>query len=112
MFSQAIRLHRKKDIERVFKLGEGFYGQGVHLKVMKNKSKHNRFCIIISAKASKKATERNKIRRKIKAVILDLNPVLKQGYDFLFIVKKDFVYKDFLTIKSSFFNYFKKLKIC
>lgn len=63
------------------------------LKIKKNGLLLNRFAVIVSKKIDKRAVVRNKIRRIINSCIKDLSENLKQGWDFLFIVKKAVVGK-------------------
>ena len=77
MIKKENRLNKKKDIENVFKNGKSFYSDSIGIKILKNSLLKNRFCIIISAKISKKSVDRQKIRRRIKYIILTNKPLLK-----------------------------------
>lgn len=58
------------------------------LKMRENGLLFNRFAVIVSKKIDKRSVIRNKIKRLINSCTIDLNKGLKQGWDFLFIVKK------------------------
>lgn len=108
MIKKEKRLRKKKDIENVFKNGKSFYADIMGIKLLKNNLDINRYCVVISANISKKAVDRNKIRRRIKAVILESEPFLKTGIDCLIITKKEILNSDFLFIKKSLQDVFKK----
>jgi ribonuclease P protein component len=111
MLKKENRLRKTKEINRVFKSKKGFYDDLLGVKILKNDKKINKYCIIISANISKKAVERNRLRRKIKAIIIELEPSLKKGLDCLIIVKKKALDSDGFTIKKSIEKIFKKNKL-
>jgi len=62
-------LTKKKDFDNVFKLGYSSYDKILGLKTIDNHLSYNRVGIIIGTKISKKATERNKIKRQIREIL-------------------------------------------
>jgi ribonuclease P protein component len=87
MLPPANRLLKEKDFRNVFKKGGRLFGKDVGIKFIKNKLALNRFGIIIGLKISKKSTERNQLKRKIKAVIKKLKNKIKKGHDIIIIPK-------------------------
>lgn len=63
------------------------------LKTSINELQYNRFRFVISKKVSRKAVERNKIKRNISSCIENFFDDIKIGYDFLIIVKKEILNK-------------------
>lgn len=59
------------------------------LKVRKNGELVSRFGFVVSKRIDKRATVRNKIKRKIRYCIENKLEEIVKGYDFLFIVKKN-----------------------
>jgi len=111
MLKKEHSLRKTKDIENVFKNGRGFYNDIFGIKFIPNKLQHNRFCIVISAKISQKATDRNKIRRRFKAIILNNDGKIRVGYDLLIIVKKNISDNNFFEISESVYQSLKKIKL-
>lgn len=101
MIKKEQRLRKKKEIENVFKKGKSFYSDLLGIKALKNDLNFNRYCVVISANISKKAVERNKIRRQIKAILLTEDPFLKKGFDCLIISKKEILGNNFSVIKNT-----------
>ena len=58
-------------------------------KIAKNQKNVSRFGFIVSKKIDKRATVRNRIRRKFRSCIEERLSEIERGYDFLFIFKKN-----------------------
>lgn len=73
------RLKRKKDFEGVFKGGKAVKGNFLFAKYLKNDLGLPRFAFIVSAKVSRKAVVRNRIRRVLsdisRARLKELHPL-------------------------------------
>lgn len=111
MLPSIHRLKRKKEIEKVFKNGRGFKEDFLILKVIENKLKNSRFAFIVSSKVSKKATLRNKIRRRLsEAVRLKIKDI-KEGVDGVFLAIPGLEKKNFWEIKEDINKIFAKAKI-
>ena len=108
MIKKENRLNKKKDIENVLKNGKSFYNDKIGIKVLANSLSKNRFCIIISAKVSKKSVNRQKTKRRIKYIILKNKSFFKEGFDCLIIVKKDLSLVNFTGIQDILETGFKK----
>ena len=100
MLKRAKRLRKDKDFDNVFKCGKSAYSQIIGVKIEKNNLNHNRFGILVGTKVSKKAVDRNKIKRRIRAIIHNEEPLLKAGYDCAVIVLPLILAKSYDEIKS------------
>ena len=89
------RLRKEKDFERIFKKGKGFKEDFLALKTVGSSLKVSRFGFIVSQKVSKKATVRNKIRRRLSELIRTWLGKIIPGREVLFIVLPGFEKKDF-----------------
>lgn len=58
------------------------------VKVFQSSQKNSRFGFVVSKKVSAQAVKRNRLKRQIRAVVEELLPRIKEGYDILFIVQK------------------------
>lgn len=85
MLSKEHKIIRKKDFEGIFRRGIGFREGFLTLRVKQNSSQFSRFAFVVSRKVSKKATVRNKIRRRLRGLIkIQINKITK-GVDCVFI---------------------------
>jgi len=111
MLSGENRLKKKNDFERVFKQGKSFKEKGLIFRLAKNNLPVARFGFVVSLKVSKKASLRNKIRRRLRAIIKTRLPQTKTGFDIVLIVSEDLVNKSFQEIAEIVDSLCKKAKI-
>lgn len=111
MLPKENRLKKNKDFKKVFKDGKGFKEDFLVLKKAKNNLKISRFGFVVSKTFFKKATLRNKIKRKLReSVRIKLNEI-KKGIDGVVIAGPGLEAKDFREIKEIVNRLFKKAKI-
>ncbi len=110
MIARKNRL-KKADFERIFKNGNKAYGQYCNLRYMANGLDYCRFAVIVSNKVSKKATERNKLRRRIKAVIVNNVANFSGNFDAIITVLPLLKEADFSETREIFLNLLKKHKL-
>lgn len=90
MLPQKNRLTKKSNFEKVKNKGKMFQSASFGLLVLvRNDKKFSRFGFIVSTKVSKRAVKRNRIKRTFRLAVNSLLEAVKDGYDFVFLVKKD-----------------------
>ena len=104
------RVKKKKDFEVVFKKGASYKSNLLILRAAKNNSDETRFGFVVSLKVSKKATVRNKIRRRLAETARIELANIKEGLDLVFIALPGIDKKDFQEIKDTFLYLLKKSK--
>lgn len=107
MIAQKNRL-KKADFELIFKNGNKKFNHFLNVRFLKNKLDYCRFAVIISNKISKKATERNKIKRRLKAVLKEKMPEFSDNYDLIITVLPPLKEVDFSETKDILLNLLKK----
>ena len=100
MLSNSNRLRKKKEIEKVLKTGKSIFARDFKLIVLRNNLKFSRFTIIISNKVSKKAVERNKLKRQIREIIRLNIDKLVFGYDICLLSRKSLLDKTFQDLNK------------
>lgn len=110
MLSREYKLKKEKDFKRVFSRGRHYQLNFIKLKVSKNNLQKNRFGCIVGLKVSKKATQRNKVKRKIEEIIRLKLDKLKQGFDIVIMVDTIVTEKNYGEIEEELINLFKKAK--
>jgi ribonuclease P protein component len=105
------RLKKKKDFERVLKEGKGFKEDFLFLKILKNNLEFSRFGFIVSQKVSKKATVRNKIKRRLREIVRLRLKRIKRGIDGVLIALWGLENKSFKEMEETINKIFKRAKI-
>ena len=111
MLPKINRLKQKKDFERVSKKGRSFKEDFLVLRIVSNNLKINRFGFVVSQKISKLASQRNKIKRRLRELVKSKLPKLKKGIDGILIACPGLETKDFWEMEESINKLFKKAKI-
>jgi ribonuclease P protein component len=111
MLPKINRIKKKKDFEAIFKNSKSFRDNLFVLKSAKNNLGISRFGFVVSQKISKKATVRNKVRRRMsEAVRADIKNA-KTGIDAVFIALSGVEKRKFSEIKKAINGALVKLKI-
>jgi len=114
MLPERNRLKKRKDFEKVFKEGKSWKESFLLLKTVPNKLKVSRFGFIVGKKYSKKAVLRNKIKRRLREIIRERLPEIKEGLDGVVIVLSEAEKgkeESFEGLKKIINKLFKKAKI-
>jgi ribonuclease P protein component len=111
MLTKKYCLKREKDFQRVIQKGRKIEKNFLVLKFFKNSLKTTRIGFVVSQKVSKKASSRNKIKRRLRAIIKINLPSLKPGYDLIFFTKKGIIEKNFWEIKEVVEQILKEAKL-
>ena len=117
MLPRINRVKKKKDFEVIFKKGASFRNDLFILRFIKNDLDYNRFGFVVSQKVSKKATERNKIRRRLSEIIkAELKNIYatrckQNNFDLVVISLPNAAKKDFSDFKKAFESLLVKAKI-
>jgi len=82
------RLTRKKDHEKVQRLGNFISLDNVAIKTLANELKETRIGIVVGLKYSKKAVERNQVKRIIREAIQPELKNIKKGVDIVVMARK------------------------
>jgi len=112
MLSAAHRLAKRSDIEAVHKRGRSFFVGNLGLRSAKNNLKVSRFTVIVSLKVSKKAVDRNRLKRRLREIIRkDVLPAVKPGFDGILITKKSLLLLPFCELRELTIKLFKKTRL-
>ncbi|KPJ84859.1 hypothetical protein AMJ57_05230 [Parcubacteria bacterium SG8_24] len=87
MLSRPHRLTAKKDFARLFSKGRSFGSKALGMKAGRNGLEVTRVGFVVSAKVSKKAVVRNRIKRRMRQAMRELLPEVASGYDIAFMAR-------------------------
>ena len=110
MLSFRNRLKKQKDFEKIFKNGKSFKQGSLYLKINKNDLQSSRFGFIVSKKFSKKAVERNRIKRILREVVKERIGEVVKGMDIVIVVNPK-AKADFQELKKIIDILFKKSRL-
>lgn len=111
MLAKKFRLKRKKDFEKVIEKGKHLIENFLILKTLKNNLESSRIGFVVGKKISKKATVRNKIKRRLREVTRANIAKIKPGYDLIFLAKKGIERESLLELKKVVKSLLGKAKI-
>jgi len=89
MLTKKNRLAKKKDFERVYRRGKSFFSREMGIKAIKNNLDVSRFGFVASLKVSKKAVERNRIKRRLREIVRKALPRLESGFDCVILTRPE-----------------------
>ncbi len=112
MLPKINRLVKSEEITRVWKDGRYFRGKSVNFKILRNRHLSvSRFAFIVSNKITKKAVWRNKIKRKLRAIIQKKLNSLKSGYDILILAQPEILDWSYQAISEEVDKILKKARL-
>ncbi len=89
MLSRRYRLRNRHDFNRVYRAGKSVRSSLMTLRCLANGSATSRAAVVVSTKVAKRATVRNRLRRRIHAQLTQLWPQLAPGYDLIISFNQD-----------------------
>ena len=95
MLPVAYRLRKKTDFNHVYQQGKIIHSSFFRISVAKNTLPRSRFGIIVLNKYMKKAVERNKKKRQIRAILSALYNTIVPGYDIVLFARKECVHASY-----------------
>ncbi len=110
MLPKKYRLSKNKEFDFVFKNGKSSYGKLLGVKIAKNNLLLSRFGILVGSKVDKRAVVRNKIKRRLRAIIYENLNKIKKGYDCVIITLPLIKEVSYQEIKRDLENNFRKLR--
>lgn len=112
MLARGHRLNKKQDIEKVFKRGRSVYAGSLGLRASPNNLETSRFTVVVSLKVSKKAVERNRLKRRLREILRqEIMPAVKNGIDGLILTQPPLLKLTFLELRELMLALFKKARL-
>lgn len=111
MLPKVNRLTEKSDFDRAVRDGRVFQSQSFGLAVLEEKDfgAPPKFGFIISNKISKKAVDRNRVRRIMRDVVRKSLDLIPSGYIFIFLAKKSIIERSALELRRELEEILRKI---
>lgn len=91
MLERKFRLRAAADFKFLYRRGRAEQGDYFKLLLAPNRLSHSRAAVVISTRVAKRATRRNRLRRRLLGELRALWPQLKPGFDLVIVVRSDFI---------------------
>lgn len=88
MLAKDFRLRHEKDIAKTLKSKAGAFDTACGVKVVKNNLTASRFAVVVGTKVSKKAVDRNRIRRQYREIVRSMMKEIKPGFDVILLTAR------------------------
>lgn len=88
MLPSQYRLRKSMEIARVLKSKLGAFDAACGVKMAKNGLDVSRFAVVVGTKVSKKAVDRNRVRRQYREILWAGIKEMKPGFDVLLLASK------------------------
>lgn len=111
MLPREHRLTKMRDFNRVHKKGR-FTGNGpVSVKTVKNNLPVSRFAFLVSTKVSKKAPERNLLKRRLREITRELLGGVTPGFDVVVMTQAKLLDLEYADLHKQIAKLYKKARI-
>jgi ribonuclease P protein component len=111
MLARKSRLRKRQDFDSVYKKGKSYSCKYLKVYILNTDLPQQRFGFSISKKVSKKATERNKLKRQLSFVIREELKSLKTETDVIFVVRSIILDLSYDDIKHNVRELLKKANL-
>lgn len=110
MFSSKFRLRKKEEVNLVFKTGRSISAPEFAFRFLPNSLPETRIAVLVGVKLSKKAVDRNRIKRRLREVArLNLTKI-PPGFDLLIIARNSKLLEiDFTELTAKFLSLVAKI---
>lgn len=110
MLARKNRINKKLFTE-IIKVGKSFYSDNFSLKTRSMPADYSAFAFVVSSKVSKKAVERNKLKRRARHIVRKMMPEIKKGLAVIIFSKPGSGKLKFPELEEEIKTIFKKAKI-
>jgi len=108
MLPRKCRLTKDKHFIRVARYGRRAYSSELDLRWIKNNQPYSRWGIVVSLKVDKKSVVRNKIKRRLRAILREKINFLTYGWDVIVIAKQRVKELDYFQLQNIFLKILSK----
>jgi len=110
MLSSKFRLRRKEEVNLVFKTGRSISAPEFAFRFLPNSLSGTRIAVLVGVKLSKKAVDRNRIRRRLREIARLNFTKIPPGFDLLIVARNSKLLEiDFVDLTAKFLSLVAKI---
>jgi len=110
MLKKTQRVRKEGEFKQIYTQSSALHSPLLILRFKKKKAKSPKIGFVVGNKISKKATQRNKIKRQLRAITKENYDIIKPYYDYLVITKPVIVGRQYQEIATSLQVLLKKVR--
>ena len=111
MLPRKYKLKKDNDFKKVFKQRGNNQQEFIKIKILKNDLTYSRFGFIVGLKISKKAVERNRIKRRLEEIVRLKLKQIRPGFDIVVLVNQEITKKNYQAIEKTLISLFRKANL-
>lgn len=100
MLAKTHRLTQKRDFEKLSNQGRSVFGPFLTMRVRSVANPVPRIAFITSTKVFKLAVDRNRVKRRLRAILRELLPKVPPSLHILFVVKPEALHAEHLALTA------------
>jgi len=104
LLKKPYRIIKNKEYKDILNSGRFLRNRFFLLKFKPNNLKNSRFGIVVSTKVSKKAVDRNLVKRRVREIIRANLENIKDGFDVVLVMKKESLGLNYSEIEHNIVN--------
>jgi len=105
-------LKKRSDFLILQKAQESWATKTIIIQRLKNNLEKNRFGFTVSKRVSKRAVDRNLIKRRFRAILNELPPEkFGIGYDYVFVARADSLTRDYELLRGDVLYALRKIEL-
>ncbi len=105
------RLVNERDFALLARSRKSAFGKTLGAKMRENRLPHSRFGIVVGLKVSKRANQRNLVKRRLREILRGRIGAIRPGYDVMIMANPSAVTAEFGELEANLMSVFKKLGI-
>ncbi len=111
MLPKSWRIRLEKDFDRIFSKGRSIHATTMSIKYLPSSLDNPRFGFLVSNKISKRATQRNIIKRRLRAIVAKHAHDYKKAYDVVVLTRPPILTRTYAQMEEEFLVVCNKLSI-
>ena len=111
MLKRIFRLTEDKDFQSVYRRGRYIASPLFSVNVLPNKFGMTKIGIVVNKKVTKKASERNFLKRQVREIVRLVLPKMQKGQSVVVTVRQPALKADYKTMEKDIMNSFKRLGV-